>query len=69
MKDWVGWLWIRIWESGDKIIEIGIGKHPGCVESGQFGMCQIRTRRIGPFWVTVARPTLRYLKEVPNEAS
>lgn len=56
----IGKWYIRIWESKNKIIEIGIGKN---YAKGNYGIFMSKARTFLFFYLVVSRPTLTYMKQ------
>jgi len=58
-KRWGKW-YLQLIFSEEKIVEIGIGEN---IDDGDWGPFQSQTKYFLCFYLTVTKPTLRYLKK------
>lgn len=55
----MGKWYLTIWNTKNKLIEVGIGKP--FVQTDNYGAFMAKTRSFLFFWVTITKPTLAYI--------
>jgi len=55
----IGRWWLVLYSSKNKLIEIGIGENPSSTNS----VYQVKEKRFLCFYLSIVKPTLKYLKE------